>query len=178
MAVFAECSGEGRPRGSIRYQHHSSFWAPFCLPASDSEWGRRGSGAVGGNLLLVCCYYYSPPAASRPHGQEVRGMECVHGWRELRRETHTAPSFSTLESATGKWWWMCLLRWVHGCVLLAGYPPYPTPCLFWLLLLGKQRELCCEWFGGLALATTVKLTCPHTFLFPSQPFCFSKDCRT
>ena len=61
-------------------------------------------------------------------------MDCVHGWRELRGETHTAPSFFTLESATGKWWWMCLLRWVHGCVLLAGYPPYPTPCLFWLLL--------------------------------------------
>lgn len=47
MAVFEECSGEGRPRGSIRYHHHSSFWAPFCLPASDSESGRQGGGGGG-----------------------------------------------------------------------------------------------------------------------------------
>ena len=114
MAVFEECSSAGEAQGE--YQVPPSFFMlGSILFASIWFWVRsmRGWWWGEGNLLLVCCSYYSLLATSRPQGQKVSGMECVHGWWKLRRETHTVPSFFTLESTTGKWWWMCLLRWVH-----------------------------------------------------------------
>ena len=44
-----------------------------------SEVDEGVGGGLEGNLLLVCCYYYSLLATSRSQGQEVSGMECVHG---------------------------------------------------------------------------------------------------
>ena len=69
--------GPGGVSGTTIILHAGLHSVCQYLILSEVDEGVVGGGE--GTLLLVCCFYYSLLATSRPQGQKVSGMECVHG---------------------------------------------------------------------------------------------------